>query len=140
MKLSYVYIAVLTFLATFGLHSFEKNYIIDGIHPSTQSILYALIAIIIFYITGFVKDDFRLLEISPEKKCRLGRYTWGDVDSPTYKYCTDPKNQAAINGMTCNAGFVGMPAHFQYTPESNSQWVNTRCADIGGEPVDPRPL
>lgn len=69
-----------------------------------------------------VKDSYQLLEISPSKKCIGGPYMWGDVNSPTYKYCSDPKNQQAIKDVSCCLGFVGMPVKYNYTPESDSQW------------------
>jgi hypothetical protein len=76
---------------------------------------------------AFATESFRMLTISPEKKCELGPYTWGPKDSPTFQFCSDPANRATIDAMTCANGFVGRPVHFNYTPESNAQWRNTRC-------------
>lgn len=82
------------------------------------------------------KDGYQLLEITPAKKCIGGPYMWGDVNSPTYKYCSDPKNQQAIKDASCCVGFVGMPVRYTYTPESDAQWQNPRCHLYGSGHVD----
>ena len=74
-----------------------------------------------------VDENYRLLEISPEKKCVLGPYTWGPVDSPLYKFCSNPANQQKIDNVTCQAGFYGFPVKWDYTPESDDEWKNRRC-------------
>lgn len=95
-----------------------------------------LLLLLKLFSKGEEKDGYKLLEISPAKKCIGGPYMWGDVDSPTYKYCSDPKNQQAINDVSCCTGFVGMPVKYSYTPESDEQWKNPRCYNYGSGHVD----
>jgi len=95
-----------------------------------------LLLISLFVKKGASKDGYELLEISPAKKCIGGPYMWGDVNSPTFKYCSDPKNQQAIQDVSCCAGFVGMPVKYTYTPESDDQWKNPRCHNYGSGHVD----
>ena len=103
-------------------------------------VINTLFAVIALYLISFVNEDgYRLLEISPEKQCSLGEYTWGPKDSARYKYCSQQKVRNTTQQMTCNKGFVGAPVHFEYSPESNSNWENTRCQNIGKD-TDPCPL
>jgi hypothetical protein len=95
-----------------------------------------LILLRLFAKKGESKDGYQLLEISPAKKCIGGPYMWGDVNSPTFKYCSDPKNQQAIKDVSCCLGFVGMPVKYSYTPESDSQWENPRCHIYGSGHID----
>ncbi len=74
------------------------------------------------------KDNYRLLEITPAKKCCGGPYMWGNENSKVFKYCNDPANQDEISQVCCNCrGYSGRPLSFSYTPESNSLWENERC-------------
>ena len=74
-------------------------------------------------------EPYRLLEITPAKKCCGGPYMWGNKNSPTFKYCSNPDNQDEISRVCCYGcrGFVGRPVSFSYTPESNAMWENERC-------------
>ena len=110
-------------------------------HHKITALAAVVFTAIVFLLAHFlmkceIKDGYRLLEISPAKKCIGGPYMWGDVNSPTYKYCSDPKNQQAIKDASCCVGFVGMPVKYTYTPESDSQWKNPRCHIYGSGHVD----
>jgi hypothetical protein len=97
-------------------------------HILLSSLLYSIILVSIIYFLKNNQESYRMLEISPAKKCSLGPYTWGSPDSDTYKFCTNPKNFDAIQEVSCSSGFLGAPVHFEYTAESDDMWENTRCS------------
>ena len=75
------------------------------------------------------KDKF-LFEVTPAKRCCGGIWKMGDPNSKLYKYCSDPDNKMEIAQVCCGAGFSGRPVHWEYTPESNADWANTRCQNF----------
>jgi hypothetical protein len=96
------------------------------------AIFYTILLIITFIILKMyipkTVDNFDF-EVSPNKKCCGGPYMWGGIDSPTYKYCSDPINKESISCACCGGGYTGGGnVKFNYTPESNSQWKNERCS------------
>ena len=97
--------------------------------------LFFITAGLIFWFI-WSKSNYRLLEISDFKQCELGPYTWGPKDSDKYKFCSDLWSKGL--DMSCRKGFHGRKAHFDYTPESNQNWENTRCEP--SDKPDPRVL
>ena len=80
------------------------------------------------YLVKQSSEEYRLLEITPEKKCELGSYTWGAWDSEQRRFCSNPSNLENIKSVSCSKGTHGMPPiRFEYTPESNDEWKNERC-------------
>jgi hypothetical protein len=112
----------------------QKPMMTSAIATLTFTVL--LLALLHLFARGDNRDGYKLLEISPAKKCIGGPYMWGDVDSPTFKYCSDPKNQQDIRDASCCLGFVGMPVKYTYTPESDAQWQNPRCHIYGSGHID----
>lgn len=92
-------------------------------------------------------DDW---DITSAKKCCGVNLDWLDKNSERYKYCSNPKNQAAINMYCCGSsglggdqgckGFVGAPVYFEYTVESDSKWQNPRCSTPPTNPALVPPL
>ncbi len=91
------------------------------------TIYICVITTLIFLTLNKKKENYKLLEITPAKKCVLGPYTWGKKDSELYKFCSDPKNFQEISRQTCKSGFHGVPVNWDYTPESDQNWDNKRC-------------
>jgi hypothetical protein len=90
--------------------------------------IYTSIIITLLYTKLIKKENYKLLEITPSKKCVLGPYTWGKEDSDLYKFCNNPINFDAINKQRCKPGFHGFPVNWEYTPESDEKWKNNRCS------------
>lgn len=86
-----------------------------------------MVTLVFFNVRTSKKENYRLLEITPSKKCVLGPYTWGKPDSPLYKFCSSPEVQQDVARQTCPHGFYGVPVNWNYTPESDDQWKNRRC-------------
>lgn len=82
-------------------------------------------------------DNFRMLEITPQKKCDLGPYTWGAPNSRTYKYCSSQTPETLSNYICPESGYIGRPVHYVYTPESDSTWGNPRDCNTLSYDRDP---
>lgn len=104
-----------------------------GLLVGTLIVVAALFAM---YKSGKVQIDRFHFEVSPEKTCEGGPYMWSSASPEKQAYCNSlsPQQYSAFN---CPAGFNGRPVHWQYTPESDSKWQNTRCATL--DPNDTRP-
>jgi hypothetical protein len=97
-----------------------------------SAIIYIALLIILFNLLGLGKqENYRMLEINPATKCVLGPYTWGSPDSALYQFCSRPDVQAQTAKLKCGNGFVGRPVNWNgqwdFTPQSNTEWANTRC-------------
>ncbi len=122
----------------FLLVVFMLNILIFKIVKQTDNmvlvaILYTIfLSFIIDLVCNCIKEEYRMLDISPASKCALGPYTWGSPDSALYKYCSNPANAPAIARESCGRGYIGKPINFKYTPESNGKWENDRCVCLDG--------
>lgn len=116
-----------------NLHKFIILFINIKMFDSTLSkilflcIYIAIMTTLIFFKIKSNKENYRLLEITPSKKCVLGPYTWGKPDSALYKFCSSPEVQQEVARQTCPHGFYGVPVNWNYTPESDDKWKNRRC-------------
>ena len=110
----------------------------DEIHNIILGVLTAIVILVLYNIvltyrvytkTHNIDENYRLLEISPAKKCSLGPYTWGSPDSELYKFCSNPETIKETQYLECQQpGFYGAPVHWDYTPESDDKWSNRRCS------------
>lgn len=98
--------------------------------------LAAIVALFAMYKSGKVQIDRFHFEVSPEKLCEGGPYMWSSASPEKQAYCNSLSPQQ-YNAFNCPAGFSGRPVHWNYTPESDSKWQNTRCATL--DPNDTRP-
>lgn len=73
-------------------------------------------------------DQF-VFEVTPAKLCDGGPYMWSS-NPELQKFCSSV-SEKDIKSVSCPIGYHGRPVHFNYTPESNSKWENSRC---DGEP------
>lgn len=84
-----------------------------------------------YVLTGLSGESFTF-EVTPGKMCQGGPYMW-QGNSKTSKMCRKmaetSTGQKEINRYDCGVGFMGLPEHhFDYTPISNDDWKNERCA------------
>lgn len=90
----------------------------------------SVLLLVVIAVVAFALYTNKYMEkflIDPLTKCCGGRYMWGSCDSPTFKYCSDPKNEEGIAKTCCSGGCHGKPLTFEYTPETDGQWNNPRC-------------
>jgi len=78
--------------------------------------------------------------VSDEAMCKGGEYMW-QGDSPIAKRCRElaktRNGRCAIGKYNCPTGYDGKPQKlFEYTSQSNDQWKNTQCQEIGKHQID----
>lgn len=99
---------------------------------AVSAIIYIVVIILLFNLLGLnSREKYRMLEINPATKCVLGRYTWGSPDSVKYQFCSRPEVQVETAKLNCGNGYINRPrnwnSQWNFTPQSNSDWANTRC-------------
>lgn len=80
----------------------------------------------------------RMLQITRAKGCLGGSYL-SQGDSPQAVFCRNlaKTHPEEIADYQCNKWFSGyplQPKETEYTPESNSSWINSRCSVEGPKP------
>lgn len=139
----FLILSILLFMFIFQMSNKLKKQIIisKNLQYNCSSYVYITITIIIYIITIMIlynllglkydNEGYRMLEINPATKCVGGPYTWGDIDSPKYKFCSSADVKTATSRLNCGKGLVGRPidwnGQWSFTPESNSEWENERC-------------
>jgi hypothetical protein len=133
-----------------------SNVVSEEIHKKTNTMPFltlvciSLISVSILYVVfkyAKIEEKFRLLEITPEKKCDGGSYLTGDDE-----YCKDkwnsPEGQKDLSRYNCINGNCGGTVNYDgnidkcagqgmyngrplnlpsRTPESNDNWENEMC-------------
>ena len=105
---------------------------------TVQCFLVVVIAVAAGVIVSFQSREGFLFELTPQKQC----------DGGPYMYSSNPQKQALCSQFSkkdlsryeCGPGFDGRPVWWNYSPESNSEWKNGRCSQIGIPPTDPQVL
>lgn len=93
-------------------------------------------------VNNVCRDNIPLTEymmsgnvVSDEARCKGGEYMW-QGDSATAARCRELAStgvgRCAIGKFNCPNSFIGRPQKlFEYTSQSNDQWKNTQCQEIG---------
>lgn len=85
-----------------------------------SGVVYTLLLVGVFALLQKEPEGFHF-QVTPEKACALYPYVVPpDVDCSKY-------TQQQLNRYNCCDGYHGRPVLFNYTPESNAHWENTRC-------------
>ena len=73
---------------------------------------------------GTMNESFHF-EVSPARQC-AGWYMY--TSDPEMSALCGSLSKCQIASQNCGAGFTGWPKTFNYTPESNSKYVNEQCS------------
>ena len=92
--------------------------------------------VLFIYNKTLTIDRYKLLEISPYKRCKGGSYM-NQGDSVEAKYCREYMasdcGKYDAKRYNCGLGDVGINhsgvKNFRFTPESDSNWKNARTAN-----------
>ena len=92
----------------------------------TYALVFVVAMIGINYVIKRQKDNFTF-EVSPARQCAGPSYLWGCPGSPKYEMCSNLSPEE-VKRFSCGPGYNGGgEIDYQYTPESNYLWENTRC-------------
>lgn len=125
--LFFVLIFVIIILAGFiSDNIYEKTKKMKSLIIISVSLMSSLLLYMIFKLGNV--ESFKLLEITPEKRCDGGKYLTGNNEYCNNQWSTEEgiKNLSKYNCI--NNGRQGLchgrPLHFNRTPISNSNWEN----------------
>jgi hypothetical protein len=130
----FMLVFLLFFLACKLSQFWEKNTSMNGdIVLIIVGVLYTLCIVSVFFISK-IEDKEGFWDITPPATCAGGPYFW-QGDNENSRMCRElsstPEGMIAISGYNCPTGLVGRPGlPFYYTPLSNDEWQNERCADL----------
>lgn len=134
----FVLIFVITFLASNTSSIVNKQYQPSKITHTVYLLGLSLaVAVILMLVYKFAKipncsqkDNFHF-QVTPPKMCEGGPYMYSSAPQELQDYCNDllatPEGRRELASVSCPNGYVGSPKYYQYTPESNDMWENTRC-------------
>ena len=131
------YIGLLVLLIVSFIFIFPRLLKDDEIARFIKAFIVFIIVIVFNLIFTSNKDGFHF-ELTPQKYCEGGDYMRSSSPEKQ-KFCSQ-FSEVDMSRYECPSGFVGAPVNWNYTPESDDKWQNTRCKDISSSYNDPQVL
>ena len=141
---------VLTFILFYlSISMYDNVKDIDSLKKYKLLLPFVFSLIFIFFLIGFYyflefdrsctvdTESYQMLELSRGAICKGGPYM-AQGDSERAKMCRElqesPEGKCEINSYNCAKGYRGQPGGmFQFNPESDARWENTRCDGLDVE-------